>query len=461
MTKQKMIARMPRPLKLGLGRVYGLLPPRIRYGSTFWETYNLLKDSQWWSREKLEQYQMQELRKLLFHSYLHVPYYRRLFDEHGLRPEAIDDFSDLNKIPLLTKEIIRDNYTDLMATNLPAKSFIKSTTGGSSGTPLGFLVQRGYSGEREAAFMATMWDRVGFRYGRDKRLVLRAPHVSNKKRMEYKPDSKELICSTYWMDDIHCDAYFREMTRRKIRFIHGHVSSIISFAQFIIKEGYSCNLQGVLGASEKVYPFQRKIVRDAFQTGLFSWFGNSEQAVLAGECELSTYYHAFPEYGLMELIDEEGNIVNAPGGKGEIVGTSFNNYAMPFIRYYIGDVAKYASVACNCGREYPLLEDVEGRSYEYVLTEDGRKVSLTGLIFGQHFEAFERIKKIQLYQESKGKLEIRIVKSPGYTPRDEHEIKATIEEAVGSGLAVEFCYVDDILRTARGKHQYLIQELQF
>ena len=78
---------------------------------------------------------------------------------------------------------------------------------------------------------------------------------------------------------------------------------------------------------------------------------------------------------------------------------------MPFIRYRTGDLATFSSNTCQCGRNYTLFDDIEGRNYEYVFTKDGRKISLTGLIFGQHFNAFRKIDKMQLLQPEQNLVE--------------------------------------------------------
>lgn len=451
------ISHAPRPIMEVAGHLYGRIPFSLRAGRDFRETKALLENTQSWSRIKLQELQMQELARLLKHAYTYVPYYHHLFDETGLKPEAVHDFLDFEKIPFLTKDVINKNLDSLKATNYPEKDFNKVTTGGSSGIPLVFYQQEGFSKAREMAFIGMLWERVGFQLGRDKRLILRGQVVDNRSGMDYSPVTKELICSTYSMDDEHLLNYFARMKAQNYRFIHGHVSSIALFAQFLLEKNLSHQLQAVLGASEKVFPFQRELVAKSFNTRLFSWYGQSEQVVLAGECEYSENYHIYPEYGYTELIDDDGVRISDPGKQGEIVGTSFNNYAMPLIRYRTGDIGKYSSDRCKCGREYELFEDVEGRNYEYIWTKDGRRISLTGLIFGQHFRAFERIKKMQLYQERAGQVEIRIVKSSAYSHLDETEIKSVILKAAVSGLEVSFNYVDDIPHTERGKHQFLIQ----
>ena len=102
------------------------------------------------------------------------------------------------------------------------------------------------------------------------------------------------------------------------------------------------------------YSLQRELLENAFQCKIFSWYGHNERTVLAGECEKSTYYHIFSEYGIVELIDRDGNVIEKDKS-GEVVVTGFNNAAMPFIRYRTQDIGVYANKECACGRQYPLF----------------------------------------------------------------------------------------------------------
>jgi len=115
------VKKLPYPIEQGLKYVYGSIPYRFRYGKVFWDTYNFLQESQWWSREKLEEYQMQQLELLLRHAYENVPYYRRVFNERGLKPKDIQNFDDFKKLPYLTKEIVKKNYEELIADSTRAK----------------------------------------------------------------------------------------------------------------------------------------------------------------------------------------------------------------------------------------------------------------------------------------------------------------------------------------------------
>lgn len=463
MTLRDTVKRLPYPIQQSIRYVYSLIPPRIRYGRVFWETYNFLQESQWWSKERLEDYQMQQLNKLLKHAYENVPYYRRVFDERGLKPEDIHDFDDLKKLPYLTKEIIRENLPNLVARNYPKSKLHYATTGGSTGIPLGFYQEKGVSGAKERAFMLTQWKRVGFKIG-DRCVILRGNVVksANKSKFwEYDPVNKNLVLSSYHMNDVTLPMYIQKIREFKPDFIQAYPSVITILARFMKENSTSPfpSVKAILCGSENLYPWQRELLEGAFQCRVYSWYGHTEIAALAGECEKSTYYHVFPEYGYVELINKDGEPVRDDNEMGEIVATGLNNFAMPFIRYRTMDLAVPANDKCECRRNYPLLKRVEGRLQELVVTKDKRFITLTALIFAQHFEAFSRVKEMQLIQEKEGELVVRIVKSPQYSNVDQQEILSKMQRAVGGGLEINFDYVDHIPRTQSGKYKFLIQKL--
>jgi len=460
----KLLSKLPYSAKQGLKYIYGVIPPRFRYGKVFWDTYNFLQKSQWWSREKLEEYQMQQLEKLLKHAYKNVPYYRRIFDERGLKPKDIQDFDDLRKLPYLTKEIIRENLPDLTAQNYPMSKLQYGTTGGSTGIPLGFYHEKGVSRAKEWAFMLTQWDRVGFKMG-NRCVVLRGNVVdsaSKGKFWKYDPVNKNLILSSYHMTDETLPKYIGRIREFKPNFIQAYPSTITILAKFMKKsdiEPFS-SVKALLCGSENLYQWQRRLLEEAFQCRVYSWYGHSEQVALAGECEKSTYYHIFPEYGIVELINKNGNPITNEDELGEIVATGFNSFSMPFIRYRTMDLAVPTNAKCECRRNYSLLKRVEGRVQELVITKDKRIITLTALIFAQHFEAFSRVKEMQLVQEKEGEVMVKIVKNSQYSTDDEKEILSKMRRAVGSnGLDVGFSYVDHIPRTKSGKYRFLIQKL--
>jgi len=430
MNARTLIKKLPYPIKQGIKYIYGAIPARFRYGKVFWDTYNFLQESQWWSREKLEEYQMRQLSKLLNHAYENVPYYRRMFDERGLKPKDIQDFKDLQKLPYLTKEIIQENLPDLVARNYPKSKLQYCTTGGSTGIPLGFYHEKGTSAAKEQAFMLTQWNRVGFKIG-DKCAVLRGNVVRSITKdnfWEYAPVNKNLILSSYHMTDETLPKYIARIRKFKPDFIQAYPSAITIMARFMKENDIEPfqSVKAILCGSENLYQWQRELLEVIFQCRVYSWYGHSEQAALAGECEKSSYYHIFPEYGYVELIGKNGEPVSRDEELGEIAATGLNNFICPLIRYRTMDLAV---------------------------------ITLTALIFAQHFEAFSKVKEMQLVQEKEGEIIVKVVKSSQYSNSDEKEILSKMQRAVGSGLDVSFDYVDLIPRTQRGKYRFLIQKL--
>lgn len=438
-------------------RLYYLIPPTLRPGP-YGKTFNFIENSEYWNKDDHIQYQTIQMRKLIAHAYQNVKYYRKLFESNRLKPSDFLSLNDLQKLPFLTKEIVRNNINDLKADNYKRYNFRQSTTGGSSGEPLFFFEQRFHSEIKELAFVHKLWERIGFHPGA-KRAVLRGPVTDSKEKLRYDRITKQLLLSSYHTDDYHLHKFYNEIARRNIRFLHAHISAAATFANFLVKNNLKLPLKAVLGASENVFPMHRELIENAFGTRLFSFYGQSEHVVMAGECEHSSAYHIFPQYGITELIDENGNNIHQNGQIGEIVGTGFNNYAMPFIRYKTGDMAEFFNGDCPCGRKYDTFKTIQGRSNEYIYTSDDRKITTTGLIYGRHLRAYKKIEKIQVYQDTVGIIEIRIVKKPEYRKQDELEISSAIEKAVTKGLKIKFSYVDDIPLTNRGKHKFILQML--
>jgi len=452
----------PSWFKNSVGLAYSRLPMIIRYGNIYKEYKEFLEKSQRWSYKQLKEWQLYQLNILLKHVYKNVPYYKNVFIERGLKPDDIQDLSDLKKLPYLTRDLVRENSEDLIAKNFPRSKGLYFATGGSTGTPLGFYWEKGRTRSLERAFMWRQWSWVGYKPERRDRTVVLRGLLTNNLLGDYDPIDNSLILSSYNLKENNFQKYIQRIREFKPISIQAYPSVITILANYMLQNNVSPinSLKVILCGSENLFPPQRKIIEKAFQCRVFSWYGQGESVCLAGNCEKSNNYHIFSEYGITEIINNEGNdIPEGQEGTGEIVATGFNNYFMPFIRYKTGDIGVRTKEKCNCGRNYPLLSRIEGREQEYILTKDDKIVSLTGLIFGLHFSAFEKIKQMQLVQEEKGSIVINVVKYNNYSSRDEEEIRTKINKAVCGTLDIKFNYVDEIERTVRGKHKFLIQKL--
>lgn len=447
-------------MKTFVRKLYYKIPDYIRYGSLFRAKYEFLNKTQWWSEEQLLKYQLDELKKIIKHAYETVPYYTRIFNELKIKPEDIKEISDLKKIPYLTKQIIYDNKDELISKQYKKNRLKYVTTGGSTGVPMGLYVDDKYDKPNEWAFVDNIWSRAFYNPKKINRFVIIRGNKPKNGLFEYS--GRDLILSSYQLNNENIIKYIELIVKFNPDFIQAYPSSINMIAEHIIRNKLQIdfnNLKGILCASENLYDYQRRNIELAFGKRAFSFYGHTEHSCIAGECEESTYYHLQSEYGFTEILNNEGYDVHEEDEIGEIVVTGFNNYAMPLIRYKTADLAINTNEKCKCGRNYKLIKGIYGREQDFVITKNGSKVSLTSIIFAQHFQAFRNIKKMQMVQNEKGKIIINIIKHEGFSLEDELEIKRTIQEITLHHLDISIEYVDNIERTKRGKHRMLVQNL--
>ena len=437
--------------------IYYRLPLSICYGPSFSNTFKLLQDSQTWNEDRLIDYQISKLKVMLRHCAAHVPYYRQLFRDFGFDPERIRSLSDLTALPLLEKDTIQSNPQDFLAENIKASQRHYFTTGGTMGKPLGLYNMRD-SGGRERAFIRTQWARVGFQLN-DKRAMLRGWAVRNKRHWMYEPSERAFVFSNFHMTPENVAEYSKVIRRERLPYLHSYPSAVIDFSRRLRDLGLDPPpFRAILAASENLYPGQREFIETFFGARLFSWYGHTENVVLAGECEVSNYYHIFPEYGVTEVIKENGSPADRESDLGELVGTSLTNFAMPLIRYRTEDWAVIGPASCECGRNYKLLKETRGRWHQEMLVGKlDNLISVTAL--NVHSDVFDNVRQLQFYQREKGKVELRIIRKPAYSERDSRRILSALNEKTGDTLDLSLTFPDEIPLMPRGKFRFVIREL--
>lgn len=437
---------LPDPVKKRARKIYGMFPSSIRYGKTFEKTYNFLQESQWWSKDKLEEYQLQELNNLLNHAYENVPYYKRILNERGLKPRDIQDFKDLKELPYLTKDDFKNNFKDLIARNVDLSKLSIINTSGTTGKPLQFYSDSD-SDQKELASIFHQWSRVGF-HKNDFRVEIRGKVIKEGDAIQFDPISKVIRVSPL-MNNEMVEYYLKKLKKFNVEFIHGYPSSISHFAYIIKQKNLDIpfKLKAILFASESVYDWERSIVEEVFDCRAFSHYGMAERAVLAGECEKSYNYHGLPQYGITE-IDSKTN---------EIIGTGFINYITPFIRYRTTDIASQV-ISCDCEREYyPVFKGVEGRIEDYIITRD---TAISPAIITHPFKNLENIKSTQIIQESMDTVILRVVPwNENVNYQNELEKLKNDLEDIMKGIEIEVEEVNEIELTKSGKFKWIISKV--
>lgn len=458
MTLKNIIKKMPYCIQKPIKEMWNLIPYNIKLGREFKDTYNFLQKSQWWTKEQHEEYQMRQLEKLLKHAYENVEYYRKVFDERGLKPKDIQNFYDLKQLPYLTKEIIENNLSSLIAKNYSKRMLKYVTTGGSTGLPLGFYVDKHIGNAREWAFITNQWSRVGYDiHGKNKCVILRGDIPL---RGVYEYTGGNLILSSFQLTEENMKEYIKMIENFNPDFIQAYPSSISILVDFILENNIKLkinNLKAVLCASENLYDFQRKKINEVFKVRVYSFYGHTEHCCLGGECEKSSYYHLFSEYGYTEIINENGEDVKEENEMGEIVATGFNNYVIPFIRYRTGDIAVNTNEECECGRKYKLIKRVQGRVQEFFIDEKENLVIFTWAD-EPIWHVKHKIKAYQYVQNELGKVILNIECKDKLIDIEINQIKEEFLKYYPN-FSIEINEVEHIKRTGRGKFKYLIQTI--
>jgi phenylacetate-CoA ligase len=424
------------------------------YKSPYQKTYDFVNRTQWWTAEQIKQYQWQQLTALLHHAYEHVPYYRRLFETHGISPTDIHSLQDFQHLPFLTKEIVQEHADELKATNYPSYAFEDTTTGGSTGYLLKFSIEKGVWFAKHLAYMKVLIERGGCRV-MDPSVQI----IGREKLWEYRPLSKTLVLSSYQMTDENLPIYIQKIKRHRPAYFIGYPSAITMLASYMKNNSLELKgLKAIFCFGENLYDWQQEFLESFFGCRVHGQYGHREQCVLAGTCEKNTSYHIFPDYGFVELIDRDGNQVTTDDESGEIVATGFHTGIFPFIRYKTGDVATYSSQRCACGRNSLLLKSVDGRVQDFMVSRTKRLVPLMGVL-QLIAKSSSNMKEYQLYQDREGELILHIVKKEGFSEDDVRRIRENFQTRLGDEFSVSLRYADSIPRTSRGKYQFLVQKL--
>lgn len=455
---KKIYKKMPKIIQFPIDYIYGSIPNNLKYGAIYRETKNLLSKSEWWTEEQHILFQERKMKDLLIHAYEHVPYYKNIFNEYGFNPYSFKHLNEIEVLPLLNKSIIQERLPELIADNISPRKIIKRSTGGTSGNQLSFYDEKNTE-SKEWPFVESIWGRVGYN-AKSRVAALRNDSIKGSKPYMHSWKQRRLILDNFHTNDKNIKAMLDKLCEDKIEYIHTYPSAILSLCEYIRRTEYQMTYapKAVLATSENIYPGQKELVERTLNCRLFTFYGHTERSCIAGWCEHSDLYHINSEYGYTELIDENNRIITDASIEGEIVCTGFNNMAMPFIRYQTGDYSSYAYNDCPCGRNYKLLNSIEGRwLQEMIVCKDESKVSITAL--NMHSDIFKNVKQYQLYQDTVGVCIMNIVKADLYSDKDESAIKREFLLKIGDLVDLKINYVKDIEKTKAGKYKYLIQKL--
>ena len=422
-----------------------------------------------WSADKAARLQAERMEQLLLHAWAQTDYYREILEACGAVRNGKVDLTRFEDIPFLTKEIVRSQFGRLTAAQLPAgRRAYLNRSGGSTGQPLSFMQDNVYwdvtiatrtyhfslggkhLGEREMKIWGSERDLLDGTIG----MRAKAENWVYNRRFE----------QCFYLPEEKIQGILRSINSWKPKMLWCYRDGIYAIAQYVNKHGIRMHSPAaIISGGASLYPLMAEAIEKAFGAPAISAYGSRELGAAACQCAEYKGMHIASNAHLIEAIGSDGRPVLDQDG--ELAITPLMNYAMPMIRYRIGDRGRITKRPCQCGRGFPLLDGLSGRTIESLVNQRGEHVDpmyfihLLGVM-----KQSEDVSKFQVIQELEGSVTINLVPRTGVLENqvnvDFDGIRDNIRLVMGPECVVRFTFVPDIPLTVSGKYPYVIRRVQ-
>ena len=433
--------------------VYGWRLDRLYYGGEYPSALEAVGLRQWGSAEEIEIWQMAEFRRILASAVAHVPHYRQLAP---LEVESFRTIPDLARLAVLERQELHQRESRFLDERLDAGKLFKDKTSGSTGTSLTIFWPPACLRQLQAVLEVRVRYAAGVAREMPRAMLGGRPIVRGSTRRppywRHNRYWRQIYLSSYHVSRAAAPGYIRAIRRSGVQWLTGYGSAIAALAESATAENVPpMQMRAVIVSGDTLQPGMRKSIESFFGGKCFDMYGLVEAAALAMECAAGRM-HVIPDAGIVEILDAAGRPC-PPGEVGEIVATGLLNDGMPLIRYRTGDTAALArDQACVCGSRHPILESLEGRVDDYLVTADGRQV-------GRLSTAMKRsptIHSAQLVQDRPGHAYLLVRPGEGYRASDVRTVEADIIERIGA-FDVEVREVSEIPSTPTGKTRLVVR----
>ena len=430
---------------------------KMRGRSTF-KHLSELEDNQRLTKSQIAQIQFNKLAKILHYSYNNIPYYKNKWNQAAVKPIDINSVEDLQKIPVLTKDEVRQNYEALINYSLYKEGAVKSATGGSTGQPLKFVYNREeYDRRLAAGTRSNRW--LGWDYG-EKTVWLWGPS-DNKglKKLKENVDNffqRKMLLDVYQYSYANMMDYVLNLKQFKPKFIIGYVNGLFLLAKYIISKNITyIQPDGIISTSDLLLPYQKEIIEQAFQCKVYNRYGCREIGLIAAECKHREGFHINEDNVVVELL-EDNSVLKSEDVK-SIVVTSLDQYLMPFIRYRVEDITTSFISSCSCNRPFKMVDTLLGRRLDVIQTPDGKM--LPGEFFPCTLKDFDGILEFSVEQKNLNSVVINFVKGESFREDDFDKFKTIIRDALGEKINIDYRFVDKVEIKPSGKSRLVISNV--
>ena len=432
---------------LRLGVVYPLAE-KIK-GTNSMEWYRRIQNMNTWSREEIRAWQNEQLRRIVDQAYNHTIYWKRIFDERGLKPSDIRTTEDLKKLPILTKEDIRAHYDEIVADNAFLYPHRKDQTGGTTGEPMRYLVSEDVWGY-VAANKIIAWRTTGYRFG-DAFMALGSASIFKKKapltRRVLDMIRNEKAVNSMNLDDALCRQYIDILNKKQIHYIYGYASAIYLLAKYAQDHQVDMNhMRGAFTTSENLTDVYRETIEKAFGCRVMDCYGSRDAGVTAYEVTSGNYHLGYSAY--VEIADEI-----APS-TGTLLSTNLLNMAFPLLRYNYGDVAELENNSNLYNGQ--VLQKIYGRTSDVLRLDNGHVLTSPGftiLMRNFNVEAYD----IQKLSGSHVRMQVQVAEE--WNQEQEKKLIAEMQRFCGEGCDFSLEYIDHFEPLKNGKRRYFMNDL--
>ncbi|MBE0436034.1 MAG: phenylacetate--CoA ligase family protein [Methylomicrobium sp.] len=419
-----------------------------------------MEKTQWYRPEEIQKLQLERLKMFLTDVGRNVPYYQQQFKKQDFSPETIASLDDLRQLSLTDKPFIRKHFDQLKA--MDANGLSRFNTGGSSGEPLIFYIgKKRVSHDVAAKWRATRWWNVDI--GDPEIVIWGSPielGAQDKIRLIRDKLLRTQLLPAFEMSVDKVNGFIRQIQNTRPKMLFGYPSALAHIAMQAKQTGQKLDHFGIKVAfvtSERLYSHQREMIEHVFACPVANGYGGRDAGFIAHECPEGGM-HITAEDIIVEIIDKDGKPLPV-GEVGEITITHLATRDFPFIRYRTGDIGALSIEQCPCGRGLPLLKEIQGRTTDFVVSEDGTIIHGLALIYVlRDMKGVESFKIIQ--QDLKHTLVQVVAEKEFDIELSKQKISTEFKKRLGQGVQIDIEFVEEIMKEKSGKFRYVISHVK-
>lgn len=403
--------------------------------------------------------QLAALQSQLRHAWDTVPYYRAAWGKAGVHPSDVQSLADLEAFPVVTKADIRRHGRALLSSAFDVSKLRVKRTSGSTGVPLTIYVDEpAVQWKTACTLRSDEWS--GWRLGQRVAKVWGNPeyrHFGLKGRLRNLLLDRAIYLDTLNLNDERIATFASQIRRQRPGLIFGHAHSLYLLACSLKKKRVmDVRPNGIISTAMLLHDWQRAVIEKVFDCPVTNRYGCEEVSLIASECEEHDGLHVNADSVYTEVLASGGR--QSPESSGQLIITDLTNRAMPLIRYQIGDVVVPSNRCCKCGRGLPLIERIEGRDADYVLTPTGQLIS--GISLTENFALLiPGTAQMQIVQESLYELRIRLVPDDEFGPESRRKIGELVHDTFGPQVQFDVELVASIPQEPSGKYRFCISKI--